>query len=238
MDTPQSKFESPRRTSYMKNPDAVIIEPRQQHSASIIWLHGLGADGHDFEAIVPELKLSDELGIRFIFPHAPKMPISINGGMSMRAWYDVRNPDLTLQEDSDSIKLSSRLIKTFVEHELDSGIVSNRIILAGFSQGGAIALYTGLRYSQPLAGILALSTYLPLLDNTASDINSANQSTSILQMHGQFDPIIPISTAKRTYELMQKLGLNIDWKDYPIPHSLCAPQIEVISSWIKQQLST
>ena len=216
--------------------DAVIIEPRSQHISSIIWLHGLGADGHDFEAIVPELGLSDELGIRYLFPHAPVMPITINGGMTMRAWYDVRNPDLTEQEDNDSIKQSSQIIQNYIDAELDKGIASNRIILAGFSQGGAIALYTGLRYSKPLAGILALSTYLPLSQTTESELHTANQSTNILQLHGQFDPVIPVYTGKKSFELMKHLNLDINWIDYPMQHSVCGPEINDIAVWIKSRL--
>lgn len=220
----------------MPSSDAVIIEPSQHHSASVIWLHGLGADGHDFESIVPELDL-DDLGVRFIFPHAPKMPITINGGMTMRAWYDVRSPDLTQMEDADTIKVSAKIIRTFIDAEVDKGIPSERILLAGFSQGGAIALYTGLRFAQPLAGLLALSTYLPLQNATESEVKPSNQAIDILQMHGTFDPVIPLLTARNSFYRMQEFGLNIDWKEYPIPHSLCGQQVKDIADWIRQQLS-
>lgn len=144
--------------------DAVVIEPHSTHKASVIWLHGLGADGHDFEPIVPELKLPNDLGIRFIFPHAPKRPIAINGGMVMRAWYDIRIPDLSLQEDEDSIRESSDILSSYIDAEINAGITADKILIAGFSQGGAMTLFTGLRYPQKLAGLLALSTYLPLPD--------------------------------------------------------------------------
>ena len=217
--------------------DAVIIHPKQQHKSSIIWLHGLGADGHDFEPIVPELGLNDELGIKFIFPHAPHMPVTINAGMTMRAWYDVKHPDLTQQEDEKSIIQSAKIIEDLLLSEITNGIPADHIILAGFSQGGAIALYQGLRFNQSLAGILALSTYLPLSSTTESEKNSANQSTAILQMHGQFDPVIPVTTARNSFEYMRQMGLNIEWKEYPMPHSLYPQQVTDIGQWIENRLS-
>ncbi len=142
--------------------DAVIIEPKTEHKASVIWLHGLGADGHDFEPVVPELNLPDDLGVRFIFPNAPVRPVTINAGMAMRAWYDIKTPNLREQEDVESIAQSDALIIQYINAEMEKGIPANKIILAGFSQGGAITLHTGLRFPEKLAGLLALSTYLPL----------------------------------------------------------------------------
>lgn len=212
--------------------EAVIVESKSEHKATIIWLHGLGADGHDFEPIVPQLRLDDELGIRFIFPHAPIMPVTINGGMQMRAWYDIKSADLTQREDLATTKASAETIKRFIEAEIDSGIASEKIIIAGFSQGGAISLYTGLRFDKPLAGILALSTYLPIKDSTESELHENNKSTPIMQMHGQFDPIIPMTTAKQSFDYMKQLGLDIEWKDYRMEHSVAPEQIRDITEWI------
>ncbi len=217
--------------------EAVIIEPQTEHKATVIWLHGLGADGHDFEPIVPQLKLDKELGIRFIFPHAPIMAVTINGGMQMRAWYDIKSPDLTQREDLETTKTSSETIKRYIEAEIDSGIPSEKIIIAGFSQGGAISLYTGLRFDKPLAGILALSTYLPIKDSTESELHESNKTTQIMQMHGEFDPIIPISTAKQSFDYMKQLGLNIEWIDYRMEHSVVPEQIRDIADWINKILS-
>ncbi len=222
----------------MQQPDAVFIEPKQQHKTSVIWLHGLGADGHDFKPVVPQLGLDDELGIRFIFPHAPVRPITINGGMSMRAWYDVKAIDLTRQEDAESIKESANLMEGLIQEERDKNIPTNKIILAGFSQGGAMALYTGLRYSSSLAGILALSTYMPLLENLAGEIHKANKATSILQMHGTFDPVIPVFTAKDTFQKLEELDCQIEWQEYPMLHAVCPQQLSDIGEWIGKRLGS
>lgn len=218
--------------------NAVTIEPESEHKASVIWLHGLGADGNDFKPIVPELGLSDDLGIRFIFPHAPVRAVTINGGLSMRAWYDVKAIDLTMMEDVDSIKDSAALLEGLIQNEMDKNIPAHKIILAGFSQGGAIALYTGLRYSSSLAGILALSTYMPLLSNLQDEIHEANQSTDILQMHGNFDPVIPVFTAKKTHQRLEELECQIEWQDYPMQHAVCPPQINYIGKWIAKRLAS
>ncbi len=218
--------------------NATYIETKNEHKASIIWLHGLGADGYDFKPIVPELGLSDELGIRYIFPHAPVRAVTINGGLSMRAWYDIKAIDLTMAEDAKSIQESTEFLMELVQKERDSGIPTNKIILAGFSQGGAIALYTALRYPKSLAGILALSTYMPLLKNLQNEIHEANQSTPILQMHGTFDPVIPIFTAKNTFQQLEKLACQIEWQEYPMQHAVCPPEINHIGKWIKERLTS
>ena len=220
----------------MNELEALIIEP-EHHQCSVIWLHGLGANGHDFEPLVPELRLDASAGIRFIFPHAPHMPVSINGGMHMPAWYDIRNPDLTQMEDAQNIQQSASMIGKLIEQEIEAGIHSENILLAGFSQGGAIALYTGLSYPQPLAGILALSTYLPLQDSVSEHISSANAKTSIMMMHGLADPVIPVTTAEKSYQLLEQQGCSIEWKTYPMPHSLCPPQVMDISQWLKKVLT-
>ncbi len=216
--------------------DAIIIEARDKHKASVIWLHGLGADGHDFEAIVPDLGLPNELGIRFIFPNAPIRPVTINGGMSMRAWYDVKSPNLRELEDIESISESSNLINQYIDAEIESGITASKIILAGFSQGGAIALHTGLRYSSPLAGLLALSTYLPLPDQLEIETFS-NKDVPIMMAHGEFDPVIPVEQGRSSRQTLKDYGYTVEWYEYTMQHAVCPEEINAIGSWIKQLLS-
>jgi phospholipase/carboxylesterase len=216
--------------------DAVIIEASGTHKASVIWLHGLGADGHDFEAIVPELNLSNDLGIRFIFPNAPIRPVTINGGMHMRAWYDVKSPNLREIEDVESINESSELINKYIDVEIEKGIATNKIIIAGFSQGGAIALHTGLRYLQNLAGILALSCYLPVpnqLESEASD----NKTLPIMMAHGIADPVIPVEQGRSSSKMLQDHGYTVEWHEYMMQHAVCIEEINTISDWIKKLLS-
>ena len=217
--------------------DAVIIEPKSSHKASVIWLHGLGADGHDFEPIVPELGLANDLGIRFIFPHAPILPVTINGGMSMRAWYDVKSPNLREQEDSESIAESSSLINNYIETEINAGISSKKIILAGFSQGGAISLHTGLRYPSPLAGLLALSTYLPLPDQLINEASDENKNIPIMMAHGTFDPVIPVEQGRHSYKALKEHGYSVEWNEYPMQHAVCIEEIITIGKWIAALLS-
>ena len=216
--------------------NAVVIEARSGHKASVIWLHGLGADGHDFELIVPELHLPDNLGIRFIFPHAPIRPVTINGGMSMRAWYDVRQNDLSKQEDTASIEDSANILNSYIKAELACGISADRIVIAGFSQGGAIALFAGLRYPEKLAGLLALSTYLPLADRLASEASTENKAVPIMMLHGTFDPVIPVILGKRSCELLQQSGYPVEWRTYPMQHAVCSQEIRDISTWLKTRL--
>ena len=216
--------------------DAIIIEPKSSHNASVIWLHGLGADGHDFEPIVPELNLDPESGIRFIFPHAPKRPVTINNGMHMRAWYDVKSPNLRDQEDSESIVASSNLINHYIDAEIETGIESNKIILAGFSQGGAITLHAGLRYAQPLAGLLALSTYLPLPKQLEAEA-VADKNIAIMMAHGISDPVIPIAQGKASAEALKSQGYNVEWHEYMMQHSVCIEEIIAIGAWIKRVLA-
>ena len=212
--------------------EAVIIKPVAVHRASIIWLHGLGADGHDFEPIVPELNIPDVLGVKFIFPHAPVRPVTINGGMSMRAWYDVRNIDLRKQEDPASIYESADLLKNLVDMEISAGIPAEKILLAGFSQGGAMALHTGLRYPSKLAGVVALSAYLPLRDKFANEASTAGKSTPIMMCHGQFDPVIPEISGNESCRFLQEMGYSVIWHNYPMPHSVCIEEIQEIGKWL------
>ena len=216
--------------------DTVVIEPQSAHKASVIWLHGLGADGHDFEPIVPELRLPNEHGIRFIFPHAPKRPVTINGGMVMRAWYDIRMPDLSLLEDENSIRESSDILNSYIDDEINAGVTADKILIAGFSQGGAIALFAGLRYPQKLAGLLALSTYLPLPDQLKVETTNANSEIPFMMMHGTFDPIVPVFQGHRSRDLLQQAGYSIEWREYLMQHAVCSQEINDISYWLQQRL--
>jgi phospholipase/carboxylesterase len=209
--------------------DAIEIETTPAPKASIIWLHGLGADGHDFEPIVPELGLPKSTAVRFIFPHAPVRPVTINGGARMRAWYDV-TPDG--QQDAGGIRVSQAHVEALIAREHTRGIAAGAIVLAGFSQGGAMALQTGLRHAERLAGILALSAYLPLPDTLAQEASAANRDLPIFMAHGTQDPVIPLSWAKRSRDLLVGLGYSAEWHEYPMPHSVCAGEIADIGHWL------
>ncbi len=217
------------------NQNAIIIEPKKTHKASVIWLHGLGADGHDFESIVPEMDLADELGIRFIFPHAPLRPVTINDGMRMRAWYDVKSPNLRDEEDTESIIESSDLINCYINAEIEAGIESKKIILAGFSQGGAITLHAGLRFPLPLAGLLALSTYLPLPHLLKNEAVAA-KNIAIMMAHGISDPVIPIEQGRASCASLKTHGYSVVWHEYRMQHAVCLEEVVAIGAWIKQIL--
>ncbi len=212
------------------------IEPAGTVRASVIWLHGLGADARDFEPIVPELRLPAELGIRFVFPNAPIRPITVNGGMQMRGWYDVLSMDLPRQEDPEGVYASEQAIKVLLEREKGRGIPTGRIVLAGFSQGGAIALHTGLRYPEQLAGILALSCYLPLNNRLNAERSSANQNTPLFIAHGDFDAVIPMRYGQQSAELIESLGYSVKWQDYDMGHEVCWQEIRDIAEWLTQAL--
>lgn len=202
---------------------------------SVIWLHGLGADGHDFEPIVNELTLTQN--IRFIFPHAPEMPVSINNGMIMPAWYDIKAAQIDSLQDEIGIKQSQDSVLALITREIERGVKSENIILAGFSQGGAIALHTALRYEKSLAGIMGLSTYLPLADTVANEINNANKNTPVFLAHGIHDPIIPIQLATNTQATLNQLGYTVELKKYEMEHSVCIEEVEDISNWINSVFS-
>jgi phospholipase/carboxylesterase len=216
--------------------NAIIINPPQPATASVIWLHGLGANGHDFEPIVPELPQNITRYTRFIFPHAPARPITINGGMVMPGWYDVLGMDLTVPEDEPGIRESENLICNYLAQEIEQGIATQRIILAGFSQGGAIALQTGLRYPQPLAGIMALSTYLPLINTVAQERHLANQTIPIFMAHGQQDSVIALLHAQRSHAYLAELGYRVEWHDYPMAHQVNEAEISDIGYWLQTSL--
>jgi len=216
--------------------NAVIIEPQERHRASIIWLHGLGADGHDFESIVSELYLPNKLGIRFIFPNAPIRKITINNNMKMRGWYDIKSSNLREMEDVESIVKSSNLIHSYIDAEIKKGIRSDKIIVAGFSQGGAIALHSGMRYSPKLAGILALSSYLPLPENLEKETSECKEMP-IIMAHGKDDNIIPIEQGRSSYRTLIENGYKVEWSEYTMQHSICSDEILMIKKWIENRLS-
>ncbi len=217
--------------------DCIEINPSGPPTTTIIWLHGLGADGHDFEAIVPELRLPESLAVRYVFPHAPERSITINAGLRMRAWFDIL--DLKHRADSvdmDQFRESGDMLKALINNELKSGMPSDRILLAGFSQGGAIVLYMGLQYQKQLAGILAMSMHLPTIHNLATELGSANRKIPIMMAHGQMDPVIPVTKAIETRQELTRMGYAVSWHEYPMQHTVCADEIQAIRSWLLQIL--
>ena len=205
--------------------------------AAVIWLHGLGADGHDFVSLLPELRLPAAMAVRFVFPHAPVRPVTLNNGWPMRAWYDIKSLDANGRDDAEGIQASAHRLSGMIAAHQAQGIAPDRIVLAGFSQGGAVALYAGLRYSAPLAGILALSTYLPLRDRLVSELSPANQQVPILMCHGTADPVVTLQFGLQLRDALQAAGCAVDWRQYPMEHSLCAPEVVAISQWLQQRLA-
>lgn len=212
------------------------IDTGENPDACVIWLHGLGADGFDFVPIVPELKLPDSLRVRFIFPHAPEQPVTINNGYVLRAWYDIVAQDLRARQDESGTRQSQQALIELIEQQTGNGIRADRIILAGFSQGGAIALYTTLRYPATLAGVMALSTYLPLAESTADEAHDSNAATPVFMAHGLLDQVIPVEAAMLSRRQLESLGNPVQWQDYTMEHSLCPEEIRHISLWIQQRL--
>ena len=216
--------------------DTVELETGPNPTGSVIWLHGLGADGHDFEPIVPELQLPEGLALRFVFPHAPVRPVTLNGGMSMRAWYDIFSLDRDGPVDEEGIRASGEILNDLIQREQERGIAANRIVVAGFSQGGAIALHAALRYPQRLAGLMALSTYLPLIssfdDEVVRNEDAANVDISIFMAHGSFDPVLPMQMGTASAELLTKAGFDVEWHDYPMAHAVCGEEIAHIRDWL------
>ncbi len=210
----------------------IEIQPEAAHKYSVIWLHGLGADGHDFEGLVPELHLSAKTNIHFIFPNAPVQPVTINGGMSMRSWYDILEMSLERKVDVDGIYQSAGLIEPLIQLEIDKGIPSENILLAGFSQGGVIALHAGLRHPHKLAGIVALSTYLPTIDQLKSERSAANNGTPIFMAHGIIDPVVAVESGKAAFDKLKAMDYNVEWHDYLMEHRLCVEEVEHISAFM------
>jgi phospholipase/carboxylesterase len=213
--------------------ETLEVETAPKPEACVIWLHGLGADGHDFAPIVPVLDLPEKPGVRFVFPHAPMQPVTINAGMVMRAWYDVYALDGVRREDEAGIRASQAQLEALVAREAARGIPAARLVLAGFSQGGAIALQTALRHPQRLAGIMALSTYLPLAATLAAEASPANRDVPIFMAHGTHDPMIPLHRAARSRDLLSGAGYRVEWREYPMPHAVCDEEIRDISAWLR-----
>ena len=202
---------------------------------SVIWLHGLGADGNDFAPIVPELVAPDWPALRFVFPHAPVRPVTINGGVPMRAWYDIAGFDLNARQDEAGMRASFAEVEALIAREHERGVPSERIVLAGFSQGGAIALAPGLRHPQRLAGIIVLSAYLPLTATLAAERAGANAATPIFWGHGSADPVVVPQRGVESHALLQSLGYAVDWHSYPMAHSVCAEEIADLRRWLGQR---
>ena len=215
--------------------ERIEIETAPSPSAAVIWMHGLGADGNDFKPIVPELALPASLGVRFIFPHAPVRPVTLNNGMAMRAWYDI----LELgggKEDGEGLRASQFAVEALIAREESRGVAAGRIVLAGFSQGGAIAFQAGLRHPRRLAGIMALSTYLPLAGTLEAERHAANRDLPIFMAHGSADPMISIGRAGQSRKMLEALGYPVEWHEYPMPHSVCPEEIADISGWLVKLL--
>ena len=216
--------------------DAVVLAPATPATASVIWLHGLGADGHDFVPIVRELHLPPEPVLRFVFPHAPVRPVTINNGMRMRAWYDIRELSASGAADEVGIRESAAILAQFIQREREADIAANRIVVAGFSQGGAIALHAALRHPERLAGVMALSSYLPLRSTFAAEAASANRDLPILMCHGRFDPVLPMQFGTASRDLLQAQGYAVEWKEYPMQHQVCMEEVQDIAVWLKARL--
>ena len=216
--------------------EALQFETGPNPVATIIVLHGLGADGNDFVPVARELDLRAIGPVRFVFPHAPTMPVTINGGYVMRAWYDILGADLVRREDEAGLRQSATLVDALIENEKARGIPANRIVLMGFSQGCAMALMTGLRHSERLAGIVGLSGYLPLAATTAAERHTANQGVPIFMAHGKVDPVVPLARATASRDALMALGYTPEWHEYPMPHSVAPEEIEDINHWLLKVL--
>ena len=216
--------------------ETIEVETGPKPTGSIIWLHGLGADGHDFEPVVPEIVRPGSRALRFIFPHAPVRPVTLNGGMPMRAWYDVRGLDRHSAQDELGIRAADAAVCALIRRENERGIAPNRIVLAGFSQGGAMALYTGARFGERLAGVMALSCYMVLAATFAAEHQAANQQTPIFMAHGRQDPVLDIGMGKAACSLLVAAGYAVEWHDYPMAHSVCAEELTAIASFLQKVL--
>jgi phospholipase/carboxylesterase len=215
---------------------AVEHETAADPTHSVIWLHGLGADGNDFTPIVPELVAPDFPPLRFVFPHAPVRPVTVNGGMSMRAWYDIKGMDIAQKQDEAGIRESVSAIEALIAREIERGVPAARVVLAGFSQGGAIALSAGLRHGAALAGVVALSTYVPLHEALAVERSEANANTPIFWGHGSADPVVPMALGTASRDGLQALGYSVEWHDYPMGHQVCGEEIADLRTWLGARL--
>ena len=212
-----------------------LTQPQSPVAASVIWLHGLGADGNDFAPLVPELRLPENLSVRFIFPHAPRLPVTINGGYVMPAWYDILEMNLDRQVDEKQLVASADAVKRLIDREIERGVASENIILVGFSQGGAVVYHAGLTSEKPLAGLLILSSYFAT--SASANIHPANKNTPILIQHGSADPVVPEVLGQRAYQFLQEQNCNVQYESYPMEHTVCFPQIAAMSRWMTSLLA-
>jgi phospholipase/carboxylesterase len=215
----------------------VQIDTSDNPEIAVIWLHGLGADGNDFVPMVRELDLAGLPGIRFIFPHARTMPVTVNNGYVMRAWYDITGAELVRREDEAGLRASQREIEAFIDREKARGIPASRIVLAGFSQGCAMTIQAGLRQAEPLAGLLCLSGYVPLSAKLTTERSAAALATPIFMAHGRFDPVVPFNRAEMSRDLLVSMGCKVEWHEYAMQHTLCLEEVEHISAWLKRVLA-
>jgi len=215
----------------------IQVETNDNPEIAVIWMHGLGADGNDFVPIVRELDLAGLPGIRFIFPHANTMPVTVNNGYVMRAWYDITGADLTRREDEGGLRASQQDIEAFIAREQARGIPASRIVLAGFSQGCAMTIQTGLRHPEQLAGLLCLSGYVPLSDKLATERSEASKATPIFMAHGRYDNVVPFNRAEASRDLLVSLGYQLEWHQYDMQHTLCLEEVQHISAWLKRVLA-
>ena len=220
----------------MNTPETVEVGRGEAADGSVIWLHGLGADGHDFEPIVAELNLEEHADVRFVFPHAPVRPVTINGGVPMRAWYDVLSLDRSGPQDEAGIRESAASLLQLIDLEKARGVATNRIVIAGFSQGGAIAMHAAMRFPEALAGLMALSAWMPLESTIDAEVVNSSESQprdlSVLMVHGSFDPILPLAAGQHARDIMQKAGFTVQWHEYPMAHAVCAEEIADIRRWL------
>jgi phospholipase/carboxylesterase len=217
--------------------DCVELQTTEHPEATVIVLHGLGADGYDFVPIVKEFESLGAPRARYVFPHAPQMPVTINNGYVMRAWYDILGTDLVRREDERGVRQSQAAVEALIEREVTRGVPRRRIVLAGFSQGGAITLQVGLRQPEALAGLIVLSSYLPLAATMAAELVPAAKAVPIFMAHGTQDPVVPLERGTNSRDQLQQLGLQVEWHDYPMPHSVCGEEVEAIAAFLKRVLA-
>jgi len=212
--------------------DRITIEPETPATSCVIWLHGLGDSGAGFAPVVPHLNLPHDHTIRFVFPHAMDQAVTINNGLMMPAWYDIKNDDLHSRADMNGVLESETLVRALIQEQIDGGISANNIVLAGFSQGGVMSLFTGLRFEQTLAGIMGLSCYLPIKNQLPAELSTANTSTPVLQHHGKLDDVVPVSSGEMAYKLLSDSGYDTHWQAYPMAHSVLPQQLNDIGKWL------
>jgi phospholipase/carboxylesterase len=214
----------------------VDVKPSGPVKAAVIWLHGLGDSGHGFAPIVPELRLPGDAGIRFLFPHAPERPVTVNAGMRMRAWYDIKTMDLAHRADETGVRESAVAVQQLLDKLIAEGLSSEQIVLAGFSQGGVIALHLLARLPYKLAGVMALSTYMCVPDKLAAEANNSNKATPVFMGHGSQDPVVPLAAGQQAFHALKNQGFNVSWHDYRMEHSVCAQEVADMSSFLQRRL--